>query len=59
MKKNGVDYDECCYQEMTHGIGGQSIPSEYLHPPMRNEYENTRKGYNASGLDQSGMERRK
>lgn len=55
MKKNGYDVDECCYEEMTKGIGGQSIPSPYWDEPLRNNYEMTRKGYNANGLDQSGM----
>lgn len=59
MKKSGVDYDECCYQEMTHDVGGQSMPSEYHDEPMRNKYENDRKGYNSKGLDWSGMEKRK
>jgi len=56
MKKNGYDYDECCYEEMTRGIGGQSQPSECWHEPLRNNYEMTRKNYNANGLDQSAME---
>ena len=51
MKKNGVDYDECCYEEMTKGIGGQSIPSEYHEEPMRNAYENAKKG----DLNESGF----
>ena len=55
MKRNGYDYDECCYEEMTHGVGGQSQPSECWDEPMRNNYEQTRKNYNVNGLDQSGM----
>lgn len=52
-------YDDCCYAEMTKGIGGQSIPSEYWNEPYCNEYEHMRKGYNMNGLDQSGMEKHK
>jgi hypothetical protein len=51
MKKNGVDYDECCYEEMTNKVGGQSQPQEYHDEPMRNAYEN--RDHNA--FDQSGM----
>ena len=40
-------YQDCGYEEMTHGIGGQSIPSECWDEPFRNEYEHTRKGYNS------------
>ncbi len=57
MKKK--HYDNCCYEEMTHGVGGQSIPSEYWDEPICNDYEMTRKNYNSDGLDQSGMERRR
>lgn len=58
MKKNGYDYDECCYEEMTKGKAiGQSALSEYWDEPMRNSYEMDRKGYNANGLDQSGMKK--
>lgn len=49
----------CCYEEMTNSVGGQSEPSEYYNEPYRNSYENTRKGYNTNGLDQSGMEGKK
>ena len=55
MKKNGYDYDECCYEEMTKSVGGQSQPSEYWHESFRNEYENREKGWNSDGYDQSGM----
>ena len=55
MKKNGYDYDECCYEEMTKTVGGQSQPQPYHDEPCRNEYEMSRKGYNVNGLDQSGM----
>jgi hypothetical protein len=48
--------EECCYEEMTHGIGGQSIPSDCWDEPFCNVYEHGRKGYNSDGLDQSGME---
>jgi hypothetical protein len=50
---------ELGYKEMTKGIGGQSIPSECFYEPMRNHYENTRKGYNDNGLDQSAMEHKR
>lgn len=64
MKKNGYDYDECCYEEMSNGgkEGGQSITkidnsihSEIWNEPYCNNYEHTRKGYKMNGLDQSGM----
>lgn len=51
MKKNGYDYDECCYEEMTKSVGGQSQPQPCYDEPMRNEYENARN----SQFDQSGM----
>lgn len=50
-----MDNKDCCYEEMTKSVGGQSIPSEYHEEPMENKYEKSRKGYNANGLDQSGM----
>jgi hypothetical protein len=53
MKKNGYDIDECCYEEMTHGVGGQSMPSECRDEPFQNEYE--MKKWNSHGYDQSGM----
>lgn len=46
---------ECCYEEMTKSVGGQSEPSEYWNEPMQNSYETGRKGWNANGYDQSGM----
>lgn len=55
MKKNGFDYDECCYREMTKSVGGQSQPQPYWPDEDRNEYEVSRKGWNANGYDQSGM----
>jgi hypothetical protein len=55
MKKNGYDYDECCYEEMTKGIGGQSIESDYSDPPFRNQYELNK--WNSNGYDQSGMKK--
>jgi hypothetical protein len=46
--------------------GGQSITkvdnsihSDYYNPPMVNDYENSRKGWNANGYDQSGMKGQK
>ena len=60
MKKNGIDIDECCYEEMTHGVGGQSMPSEYWKEPLRNNYENTRKSfYGENGVDWSAMRKEK
>ena len=53
MKKNGYDYDECCYEEMSKKVGGQSQPQPYHEEPMRNEFENKR--WNSNGYDQSGM----
>lgn len=53
MKKNGIDYDECCYEEMSHGVGGQSILSEYHDELLRNKYEMRK--WNSDGYDQSGM----
>jgi len=47
-------YYDCCYEEMTHGIGGQSIPSEYWDEPLVNKYES--KKWNSDGYDQSGMD---
>lgn len=53
-----------CYADMSNGgkEGGQSITkidnsihSEIWDEPMQNGYERSRKGYNANGLDQSGM----
>lgn len=56
MKKSGIDYDECCYAEMTKSKAvGQSSGSECWDEPMRNSYEQGRKGWNANGYDQSGM----
>jgi hypothetical protein len=52
MNKNQRD-KECCYEEMTKGIGGQSQPSEYWNEPYENKYE-ARK-WNSDGYDQSGM----
>lgn len=49
------EYD-CCYEEMTSDIGGQSQPQEYWHENVRNEYENKRKSfYGEKGFDWSGM----
>lgn len=55
MEKKGYDYDECCYEEMSKKVGGQSQPSECWDEPARNGYENDRKNWNAQGYDQSGM----
>ena len=59
MEKPYGNREDCCYEEMSHGIGGQSIESECWDEPYVNKYENSRKGYDMNGLDQSGMERRK
>ncbi len=57
-------HTDCCYEEMSGGgkQGGQSVTpidnsihSEYHNPPMINDYENGRKGWNSNGCDQSGM----
>lgn len=58
MKKNGIDIDECCYEEMSKGVGGQSEKSEYFNESYRNEYEDRRKShYGENGIDWSGMEK--
>jgi len=49
------DNKDCCYEEMTNKVGGQSQSQEYWNEPYVNSYENSRKGYNSNGLDQSGM----
>jgi len=47
---------DCCFEEMQNDKAiGQSSLSEYWDEPMRNSYENGRKGYNDNGLDQSWM----
>ncbi|CAB4133963.1 hypothetical protein UFOVP265_50 [uncultured Caudovirales phage] len=51
--------EDCCYEHMSKGIGGQSIPSAYWSEPYVNSYENTRKGYDKNGLDWSGMVKEK
>ena len=59
-------HKDCSYEEMSGGgkLGGQSITkvdnsihSEYYdeHKPFINNYENSRKGWNSNGYDQSGM----
>ncbi len=61
-----MPYDDrdCSYQEMSGEgkNGGQSITqrdnsihSPYWNEPYVNGYENSRKGWNANGYDQSGM----
>ena len=37
---------DCSYEDMTKGVGGQSMPSAIWDEPMRNNYENTRKANN-------------
>lgn len=54
-----MEEKNCCYEEMTKKTGGQSMQPVYYNEPLRNSYENTRKGYNQNGLDQSGMKRSK
>lgn len=52
------DNKDCCYEEMTKGVGGQSMPSEYHDEPMINSYENKRKSFMGDkGFDWSGMEK--
>lgn len=55
---------ELSYEGMSNGgkEGGQSITKEdnsihskYWDEPMSNNYENTRKGWNANGYNQSGF----
>lgn len=47
---------ECCYEEMTKAVGGQSEPSEYHDAPLINGYETTRKSFMGDkGFDQSDM----
>lgn len=58
MEKH-YEVGDCCYEEMSKGPGGQSQPSEYHEEPMRNSYENSRKGYNDNGLDWSKMKGKK
>lgn len=48
-----IDQKYCCYEEMSQGVGGQSIPSECHDESMRNAYENGRKegnNWNWSGM---------
>ena len=47
---------DCSYEEMSKGVGGQSIPSECWEEPLHNKYEDERKGWNADGYDQSAMQ---
>ena len=55
---NMKDNKDCCYEEMTKGVGGQSMPSEYHDEPMINSYENKRKSFMGDkGFDWSGMEK--
>jgi hypothetical protein len=42
---------DCCYEEMTDSVGGQSQPQPYWNEAMQNEYERNKK----SNFDQSGM----
>ncbi len=58
MAKYEKNERECCYEEMSKAVGGQSQPSEYHEEPMRNSYEDTRKSYYGDkGIDWSGMEK--
>lgn len=45
---------ECCYEEMSKAVGGQSQPQACWDEPFRNSYENTRKegnNWNWSGME--------
>jgi len=45
---------DCSYEEMSKGVGGQSMPSPCHDEPMRNQYENNipmGEGYNQSGFE--------
>lgn len=57
--EENMDNKDCCYEEMTKSVGGQSIPSEYHEQTYTNSYEEKRKGYDVNGLDQSGMKKGK
>jgi hypothetical protein len=60
MKRKGFDINDCCYEEMSHNIGGQSIESECWDEPMQNSYElNHKDFYGRNGFDWSGMRRSK
>jgi hypothetical protein len=50
---------KCDYEEMTNDVGSQSEPQEYYDEPLRNEYENTRKGYKPDAWNWSGMNKGK
>ena len=55
MQRKTGDYD-CCYEEMTHDVGGQSEPSECWDEPFKNAYEDSRKSfYGDNGFDWSAM----
>lgn len=46
-------YRDCSYEDMTTGIGGQSIPQDFDADPYENKYELDIPFSN--GYDQSGM----
>ena len=51
---------ECCFQEMSKGPSGQSMPPVYDEAPLINGYESTRKSFMGdNGVDWSGMEKGK
>ena len=51
---------ECCFEEMSKGPSGQSMPAVYDEAPMVNSYENSRKSFMGDkGFDWSGMEKGK
>ena len=53
-------HKDCSYEEMSKGVGGQSIPSDYWREPMINGYEDNRKSFmGEKGFDWSGMRKEK
>ncbi len=46
--------EDCCYEEMTSKVGGQSQPQDCFDEPYENKYEESRK--RNEGLDWSGMD---
>lgn len=60
MPKYSSKDKECCFEEMSNGPSGQSMPPVYDEAPMINSYENSRKSFMGDkGFDWSGMEKGK
>lgn len=56
MKKYNSADKECCYEEITSSVGGQSQPQDCFDEPFCNDYEHSRKSfYGKNGVDWSGM----